>query len=175
MKKPAMQRSGLLLKLLICVQLRSEMKLVSTLYLHKEFGESVVGWFGEKWMEPMQCLTIAKASMDTRTGKSHCYACSWEIRGAPVMHHLDASASAGRNKATQILHLETREVTRNLAYDECIAKLHTFVSAPFVICPAFQNVSLLGGDVHCLVQCYCLVPKIMSHIYYSFSKQMLNK
>lgn len=48
MKKPAMQRSGLLLKSLICVQLRSEMKLVSTLYLHKEFGGNVVGRVGEK-------------------------------------------------------------------------------------------------------------------------------
>lgn len=91
------------------------------------------------------------------------------------MHHLDASASAGRNKATQSLHLETREVTSNLPYDEYIAKIpYTFASAPFVIYPAFQNVSLLEGDVHRLVQRYCLVPKIMSHIYYSFSKQMLN-
>lgn len=48
MKKPAMQRSGLLLKSFICVQLRSEMKLVSTLYLHKEFGGNVVGRVGEK-------------------------------------------------------------------------------------------------------------------------------
>lgn len=127
-------------------------------------------------MEPMQCLTIAKASMDMRTRKSHYYACSWEVKGAPIMHHLDASASAGRNKATQSLHLETREVTRNLSYDECIAKTpHMFASAPFVTCPAFQNVSLWEGDVHSLVQCYCLVPKIMSHIYYSFSKQMLNE
>lgn len=35
-------------KVFICVKLTSEMKSVPTSYLHKEFGEDVVGRFGEK-------------------------------------------------------------------------------------------------------------------------------
>lgn len=105
------------------------------LCLHKEFGESVVGWFGERQMEPMQCLAPAKASMDLRTGEAHCSAWPWETKGAPITLMF---LPAGGNKATESRCLETREVPRHRPCVKCIASTpYTFVSAPFVLHPAF--------------------------------------
>lgn len=95
------------------------------LCLHKEFGESV-GWFGEKWMEPMLVQLLRRHPWTWRleSPTAVCTPVKPEEPPSPIM-------PAGGNKATESPRLETRGVTRKLPCAECIANTpYTFVSGP---------------------------------------------